>query len=496
METRVLIVEDERIVAEDIKRSLINLGYDVTGISSSGPLAVESALYDRPDIILMDIKLKGEMDGFTTAEEIRSKADIPIVYLTAYSDDDTVKKARETSPYGYILKPFEGRELHTTIQMALYRHSMEAKLRASEEVYRTLAENNPAGIFILHMGKFRYANASMERILELDRKELESFYFTETIHAADREKMQDLYERAVKGETPNAELRMKTRNGYRLVNVTTTGLNYHGEPSIMGLAMDVTEHRVLEKEARRAQKLDAMSAMGMGLAHEVNNILNMIIGASQLVYTKLEDEDMREWLREIYIGGKKCSRLVNQVLDVTGMTSDSHSEHSLLILLKGTVKMIRMGLPENVNIAFQADPGEYRVYASAVDLQSILIHLVDNAIDAMADGGSISIELKDLEEIDQVRMELPEGSYLKVMISDTGTGMSEEALGKALDPLHSTEDEHDGSGLTMVRDMVERNYGRVSIESSEEGGTTVTIVLPMVPDYPETGPRGSVAPPE
>ncbi len=495
METRVMIVEDERIVAEDIKRSLINMGYEVTGISSSGALAVDTALSDRPDIILMDIKLKGEMDGFATAGEIRSKVDIPIVYLTAYSDNATVEKARETSPYGYLLKPFEGRELHTTIQMALYRHKMEARLKASEEVYRTLAEHNPSGIFMLQKGKFRYANQSMERILETDRSELEGLYFTDTIHSADREKMQDLYERAVKGETPNSEIRMKTREGYRMVKITTTGVTYHGEPSIMGLAQDVTEHRVLEKEARRAQKLDAMSAMGMGLAHEVNNILNMIIGASQLVYTKLEDEEMREWLREIYTGGKRCSRLVNQVLDVTGMTSESASEHSLLILMKGTVKMMRMGLPDNVQISFEADPGEYRVYASAVDLQSTLITLVDNAIEAMEGGGSISIQLKDLEEIERVKMELPEGSYLKVMISDEGSGISSEKLRSALDPYATSAEDPTSSGLAMVRDMVERNYGRLSIESAVDEGTKVTIALPMVPDMPETGPRGSVQPP-
>lgn len=131
--TNILIVEDEGITAMDIKNRLENLGYNVPAIVSSGEDAVKKAKEVMPDLILMDIMLKGDMDGIEAAENIRSSLDIPILYLTAYSDDNTLKRAKITEPYGYILKPFSERELLVSIETALYKHKMEMKLKESEE---------------------------------------------------------------------------------------------------------------------------------------------------------------------------------------------------------------------------------------------------------------------------------------------------------------------------------------------------------------------------
>ena len=136
---RVLIVEDERVVAEDVGRSLNKLGYSVVGIVSSGEEAVKKTEELGPDLVLMDIVLKGGMDGVEAAEEIRGRFRIPVVYVTAYADDETLKRAKETEPFGYILKPFEERELYTSIEVALYRHKMEAELRSSRQQLRNLA---------------------------------------------------------------------------------------------------------------------------------------------------------------------------------------------------------------------------------------------------------------------------------------------------------------------------------------------------------------------
>ena len=122
---QILVVEDEYIVAKDIQNSLEKLGYTVPAIAASGEEAINKIREIQPSLVLMDIVLKGTMDGVETANQIRTKFDIPIIYLTAYSDEKTLQRAKITEPFGYLLKPFEERELYSTIEMALYKQEME-----------------------------------------------------------------------------------------------------------------------------------------------------------------------------------------------------------------------------------------------------------------------------------------------------------------------------------------------------------------------------------
>ena len=124
---RILVVEDEAIVAMGIKEKLEDLGHKVVDIVFTGEDAVEKALKVKPDLILMDIVLKGELDGIEAASKIRNRINIPIIYLTAYSDKEILKRARMTEPYGYIIKPFNNSELNANIEMALYKHKEDEK---------------------------------------------------------------------------------------------------------------------------------------------------------------------------------------------------------------------------------------------------------------------------------------------------------------------------------------------------------------------------------
>ena len=135
---RILIAEDETIVAMDIKRRLTTLGHEVLGIVSTADDCIRFAIEQKPDLILMDIILKGKNDGIVAAEEIKANLNIPIVFLTAHSDDNTIQRAKLTEPYGYIIKPFEIKDLQSTIEIALYKYKMEARLTESELRYRTL----------------------------------------------------------------------------------------------------------------------------------------------------------------------------------------------------------------------------------------------------------------------------------------------------------------------------------------------------------------------
>lgn len=128
-DTKILVVEDESIIGLNIKKKLKSFGYTVPAIVATGKEAIKMADITFPDLVLMDVRLKGDMDGVDTAEKIRENYDIPIIYLTAYSDDEVLEKAKKTKPYGYIVKPFKADDLHSNIEMALYRHKMEKDLQ-------------------------------------------------------------------------------------------------------------------------------------------------------------------------------------------------------------------------------------------------------------------------------------------------------------------------------------------------------------------------------
>lgn len=137
----VLVVEDESIVSKDIQHSLKKLGYNVVGAASTGEKAIELAGSEKPDVVLMDIMLKGQMNGIEAADKIKKDLSIPIIFLTAYADESTLSKAKITQPYGYILKPFKEIDLHTTIEMAIYKHGKEQEIVKERDMLYSLMEN-------------------------------------------------------------------------------------------------------------------------------------------------------------------------------------------------------------------------------------------------------------------------------------------------------------------------------------------------------------------
>ena len=175
---RLLVVEDESIVAKDIQHRLRNLGYEVPAIVAYGEKAIEKAEELQPDLVLMDIFLKGEMDGIQAAEEIRRQYDIPVIFLTAFADPNTLQRAKITEPFGYILKPFEERELLTAIEMALYKHKMERRHKESERWLSVTLKSIGDAIITTDMaGKITFMNHVAETLTgwkqeEAQRREL------------------------------------------------------------------------------------------------------------------------------------------------------------------------------------------------------------------------------------------------------------------------------------------------------------------------------------
>src|SRR5262245_7681367 len=144
---RILVVEDERIVSLDIQRRLKALGYDVVAAAVSGEEAIQKANVHSPHLFLMDIMFEAALDGIAAAETIRCRLEIPVIYLTAHADAYTLQRAKVTEPFGYILKPFEERELHGHIEIALYKHRMELKLKESEQRYMLAAQAANDGLW-------------------------------------------------------------------------------------------------------------------------------------------------------------------------------------------------------------------------------------------------------------------------------------------------------------------------------------------------------------
>jgi PAS domain S-box-containing protein/putative nucleotidyltransferase with HDIG domain len=144
--TKILVVEDESIVARDIRNMLLGLGYEVTAVISDAQEAVNNAKKERPHMVLMDIMLQGEISGVEAADQIYSEFNIPVVYLTAYADETTLQRAKETEPFGYLLKPFEERELKSTIEIAIYKFGMEMKLKERERWLTTILKSIEDGV--------------------------------------------------------------------------------------------------------------------------------------------------------------------------------------------------------------------------------------------------------------------------------------------------------------------------------------------------------------
>ncbi|MBF0517598.1 MAG: diguanylate cyclase [Nitrospirae bacterium] len=171
--TRVMIVEDEGIIAMDIKRTLMDFGYTVTSVSASADQAIKRAQTDRPDVVLMDVVLDGQMDGIEAAAMIRTSVGTPVIFLTSYSDEYILERAKITEPFGYLLKPFRDRELYTTIEMALYKDQIQRELRQSHKWFSTTLMSIGDGVITTDaVGRVTFINKAAAKMACLEEGEV------------------------------------------------------------------------------------------------------------------------------------------------------------------------------------------------------------------------------------------------------------------------------------------------------------------------------------
>ena len=171
--TKILIVEDEYIIAQDIKRSLLSENYTVVGIAASGTEAFDLIEEKKPDLILMDIMLQDDINGLVIANKVDKEYKIPVIFLTGFANDSILQEAINSNPFGYILKPFEDRELHAAIKMALYKSAMERKLRESKEFLWHVIDSVPDYIFVKDsLGKYVLVNKALAGMFGEDPKDI------------------------------------------------------------------------------------------------------------------------------------------------------------------------------------------------------------------------------------------------------------------------------------------------------------------------------------
>ena len=273
---RILVVEDEAIIASVIAGALRKFGYEVIDILNTGEAAAATALEKRPDLVLMDIRLQGDMDGISAAERIQEQADIPIIYLTAYADEPTLERAKRTKPYGYIPKPFQEIELKTTIEMALYKHDFAIQLKTSEVKFRSLFENSQDVIYIIDQaGRLQEMNQAGVEFFGFAREEIigtEPDY----LYADPRERKVFLAEIRRKKTLRDYEIRLRNKKGEILTGLVTANamIGNDGEVSgIQGIIRDVTEKRKREETLLLLQTAIDSSSEAVLITDQQGNIV-------------------------------------------------------------------------------------------------------------------------------------------------------------------------------------------------------------------------------
>jgi PAS domain S-box-containing protein len=485
---KILVAEDERIVAKDIQNTLRHLGYEVPAIVSTGEAALKKIAVLHPQLVLLDIVLKGNMDGIETAKKIRQKFKIPIIYLTAYEDQDTLNRAKITEPLGYILKPFDERALHTSIEMALYKHAMESRLSESEEKYRSLVEYSPDGI-IIHLNRIiTYVNPAAAKLIgaappdDLLGRTVMEFIPPENYDLLS-EKIQYISE--IRTALPFVEEKFINAEGKAFdVEVAMIPFQLEGKLAMQIVFRDITERKKAEAELRNAyseikktqqalinsEKLAALGRFAAGIAHEIRNPLANISASAQFSLNKYEIEDqMKKHFEVILRNTESANRIIKELLDFTSPKEVLLSpgdvgnviEH-VCELAKTRCSRHEIELTKNISRPLPL------ISINERKLEEAFMNFVSNAIESMPQGGKLSISVQN-----SVR-----DNMLKVIFQDTGCGIEKINIDKVLEPFFTTKSDGTGLGLSLAYQIIKSHSGELKIESKKGEGTNVLVTFP------------------
>ncbi len=243
---RILVVEDDAIIAMEIAERLKRMGYEVTGTVATGEEAIRLAVEGLPDLILMDIRLRGKIDGTEAAGRITSQMDVPVIYLTAYSDRETREHAHQSISYGYIVKPFNDQQLLCAIDMAFSNHALYRQVKESEEKFRALFENISDACFLYEIssegtpGRIVEVNAAALSLLGLSRDELAGKEYAQLNDACCRRDFPEYMHQLERDGHIRYEMILTGKDGRRpLVEINAHLFSFHNHSLVISLAREM-----------------------------------------------------------------------------------------------------------------------------------------------------------------------------------------------------------------------------------------------------------------
>lgn len=517
----ILIVEDEIITAKNLENRLENEQYRVIGIVSTGEEALAAARKGKPDIILMDISLKGEMDGITAATAIKAELDVPVIYMTAFVDDETVRRARLTAPFGYIVKPFQVRELRSNIEMALYKHSLETKLKESEARHRMVSELISDFVFAARVSEegellMEWMTGAYEQITGYSLEEAQEYdgKLLSIIHPEDRLSTKTMVS-ILKNENPTTlEYRIIAKNGEvrYLRNYLQGEWSSDGKTlsRIIGAAQDISRQRLseLRQEEQRSQLIqaDKLASLGIlvaGVAHEINNPNQTILMTGQFLkeawsdiqsvlnayfaengeflvagvnYSEIKEElgNHFSWIEE---SARRIDGIVKDLREYAlPDTSPDMINLNINMVVRSAVTLVSNMVKHATN-RFSVDYGKNLppIRGRFQKLEQVVINLIQNACQSLPDQDkAVSVST----------VRAPKTKSVIITVQDEGTGIPEELLSKIKDPFFTTKRTAGGTGLglSVSNSIVEELGGRLEFQSEPGKGTSAIITLPVNPD--------------
>ncbi|MCI0413355.1 PAS domain-containing protein [bacterium] len=390
----------------------------------------------------------------------------------------------------------------------LERKSAERKLLEAERKYRMLVERIPGIVYVAEFsraGKWLYVSPQIETILGYEPAEWQSEVdsWLNHIYPADKERI--LREEAENQRSKSfvSEYRMLRKNGdlVWIHDEATTVESSLEEPALVqGVMLDITERKLaieamdqLEEEFRQSQKLEAIGQLAGGVAHDFNNILMAVFGYCDLLLLKMHATDERRHeLHEIRRALEQGASLTRQLLAFSRKQVLETRVLDLNELLTSMESMLRRLIRENIQLEMQLGKNLGRIKGDSGQFQQMILNLSINAVDAMPEGGKLSIETSNAQLTQEYAKQNPgvvPGKYLKLVVSDTGTGMDEETQSRIFEPFFTTKERGKGTGLGLstVYGIVKQSGGQISVSSERSKGTTFHIFLPQV-DQPTEEP--------
>ncbi|MEO6568720.1 MAG: response regulator [Opitutaceae bacterium] len=520
----VLIVEDEGLVALDLEERLTKLGYEVVGTVDNGADALRFAHTVKVDLVLMDIHILGEIDGIETAAALRKDTNIPIVFLTSHADEATLQRAGLTEPFGYVLKPFDERELRATLQMAHYRHRAESRLRKMERWLATTLHSIGDGVIAADSeGRITLINAVAEALSGWTRGDAIGRHLSEVFAISSAGGPDETNELLGHAMTDGVTMTfgegrfLRARDG-RLIPVDDSLSPIRDDKGfITGCVVIFRDHTThLEAEEKRhqleakmleAQRLESLGVLASGIAHDFNNLLLAITCGASLGRTMVPEESpLVPCLKGIEEAAERAAMLCNQMLDYGGKSQRSVQEVELSGFTRETLQLLQAATHKNITLVFDLADGLPSLRADRSQLQQVIMNLVINGSEAMEgrEGklvvrtGRFAASRAFLSSC-HVGAELSEGDYLLLEVRDTGHGISPEVIGRIFDPFFTTKFTGRGLGLAAISGIVRSHGGALAVQSTPGVGTIFRALFPPVestsklapPPPPDLSWRGS-----